>query len=145
MNEAPRLRIAPVLIGIGITIIFLVVLGYLAKHRAASEAQRAPHLSIVAPLDHAVVDSPLMIRFVSEQPIVLDSTGWGYGDLHLHAWVAGIQQMPAASDITRYDSTYTWRLPSIGRGDQWVHLGWADQQHRALSQGASDSILVTVR
>lgn len=140
MTESSR-KFTAVLIGVGFTALSLAGLGYLAAMRKDLEATRAPQLQIRG----AMPDSPLVLQFQSDGPLALQPTGWGHGDLHIHAWVDHVQHMPAAADITRADSGYLWVLPAVARGSHRVQLGWADQAHRPLSRGASDTVSIVLR
>ena len=83
------------------------------------------------------------VRFTSAQPIELRASGWGTGRLHLHAWVDGVEHMPAAADIRALDgNTYVWTLsniqPSMTR--LRLYLAWSDAAHRPLPASATDTI-----
>ncbi|HEY0672244.1 MAG TPA: hypothetical protein VGD27_08265 [Longimicrobiales bacterium] len=145
MRDSIIARILPVIIGIVLTGILLIGLGYIAKKRQSRELETIPQLTIVQPGPGEALDSPLVVRFASTRPIELKSTGWGTGTLHLHAHVNHVEHMPAAADITRADTLYLWQLPAVPRGPLILHLGWADQRHRALGTGASDSVRATLR
>lgn len=140
----PR-SIAPVIIGIMITMAFLALLAYAAKKRQSEQAA-VPALEIVSPVSGATIDSPLVVTFRSPQPIEAGPTGWGASGLHLHAWVNDIQYMPAAADISAAgESRYRWSLPSVARGPLIIRLGWADAQHRPLSAGSTPDISVSLK
>jgi hypothetical protein len=145
MNEPTPRRVLPVVIGIAATMLFLLLLGYLVQRRAREEAT-VPSLTVLAPSEQAFVDSPLVVRFRSTRPLGLTSAGWGTGQLHLHAWVNGVQIMPAAADI-RSDQTgaYEWVVNQATRGRTQLWLGWADAAHRAITAGSSPSTSVTIR
>lgn len=144
MQQSAARQIRPVLIGIGLTIVMLAGLAYLAGHRRASSQDRVPQLRIVQPVS-GPVDSPLVLRFTSTQPLRLASGGWGTGGLHLHALINGTSHMPAAADIEIRDSLYLWTIPAVPRGSLVISLGWGDRQHRELRTGASDTIRAVVR
>jgi hypothetical protein len=132
------------MIGIALTAALLIGLGYLTSSRR-SAAPRAQPVEILAPADQATVDSPLVVLFVTREPLALHPTGWGTDDLHLHARVAGVEYMPAAAEIVQTDSVFRWTLPSVPRGSHTIQLGWADLRHRELSAGKSRQINVTIR
>jgi len=141
-----RRSFAPVLLGIGLTCAFLLLIGYAASKRRALESAQLPRLTITAPAEGDVVDSPLVVHFTSARPIGLQPSGWGYEDFHLHAWINGVQYMPAAADIRQVDSdTYDWTLASIGNGGAQIYLGWSDQAHRERRQSSSDTISFEIR
>lgn len=145
MTEPQPRNLAPVVIGIALTCVLLVGLAYLANQRKAADAEPAPQLTILTPADGAALDSPLVIRFVSTRPLELKPSGWGYRSLHLHVWVDSIQLMPAASEIIADSSQYRWLLPGVSRGRKRLHLGWADQAHRPVTQGGSETVSATIR
>jgi hypothetical protein len=145
MSDSVARRILPVIIGIGLTIILLVVLGNIAQQRRQQQAAAAPVLRVLQPRPGVSVDSPLVIQFTTTAPLALHPTGWGAGNLHLHALVNGVEYMPAAAEITRRDSLYHWTLPAVARGRLELFLGWADQRHRALQAGASDTVTAMLR
>lgn len=145
MSQPEHHKAIPVVIGITLTALVLGFVAYVANARRHAEAVAVPQLSILSPGEGAAVDSPLVVRFTSNQPLVLNPTGWGYRTLHLHAWVNGVQLMPAAADVVQSDSaTYEWTL-ALGRGPQALSLAWADQAHRPLTAGGSDTIRVELR
>ncbi len=137
-------RITPVIIGILMTIILLAGLAYISNLRRNSPSS-APALTIVWPAPGAQIDSPLVLRFTSAQPITLRPSGWGAGQYHLHAHVNSVEHMPAATDITQHGSEYRWAIPAAPRGPLTIRLGWADQQHRAVGSGASDTVHAAMR
>ena len=137
-------RLAPVFIGVAITGLFLIGLGYLAKQRR--DAQPAAQSVVITwPATAASVDSPLVVRFVTKAPLRLTENGWGTGQLHLHARIDNTEHMPAATDITQVADTFVWSFPAVTRGAHSVKIGWADLAHRELSAGASPTIEVTIR
>lgn len=137
-------RLLPVFIGIAFTAVFLVVLAWLAQSRRNAAPLALP-IEVLAPPDGAVVDSPLIVRFRTREPLALQPTGWGTQRLHVHARVSNIEHMPAAADIVQTDSVFTWTLRTVPRGTHPLKLGWADQRHRELSAGASTTHTITVR
>ena len=139
-----RQRLLPVFIGIAFTAVFLVVLAWLAQSRRNAAPLALP-IVVLAPTDGAGVDSPLVVRFQTREPLALHPTGWGTDRLHLHARVSDIEHMPAAADIVQTDSAFTWTLRAVPRGTHALRLGWADQRHRELSAGASSTLTITVR
>jgi hypothetical protein len=142
MTQPDRKSLLPVVIGIGVTGVLLFFLAILANARKNVEATRAPALTIV---NAEPLDSPLVIRFRSPEPLALRESGWGYRNLHLHASVNGVEYMPAATELEMRDSLYYWTLPAVPRGNAMVYLGWADQAHRPLREGASDTVQFVVR
>ena len=145
MSDSVLKRIAPVLIGIAITIVFMVGLAYLARSRRAAGSATPPQLQLIMPRGNAVVDSPLVIRFVSTEPLALQPGGWGARNLHIHARINDIEHMPAAGDIAVADSGYLWTLASAAKGQAVLEIGWADHAHRELAAGKSDVVTVTIR
>jgi hypothetical protein len=143
-QPAAPVRIAPVIIGIVLTIILLAGLAYISKLRRSALTQ-APALVITAPLDGQPVDSPLVVRFTSAQPITLRTAGWGVAHYHLHAHINSVEHMPAAADIELLDGQYHWTLAAAPRGALTIRLGWADLQHRAVISGASDTVRTLLR
>jgi hypothetical protein len=140
-----RRTFAPVLLGIALTCAFLLLIGYAARKRRAMESQPLPRLTIIAPARGDVVDSPLVVRFTSPRPLVLQPSGWGYQKFHLHVWINGVQHMPAGADIRQVDGeTYDWMLASVRNGRATVYLGWADQAHRERRQSSSDTISFSI-
>ena len=139
-----RDRLLPVFIGIALTLAFLAGLAWLAQNRRNAAPLALP-IDIITPADQAAVDSPLVIRFTTREPLALHPSGWGTGRLHLHARVSGIEHMPAAADIVQTDSIFIWTLTAVPRGTQSFKLGWADQRHRELSGGASPLQTVEIR
>jgi hypothetical protein len=144
MQQPAARQIRPVLIGISLTILMLVAIAYLADQRRAASQRPTPQLSIVHPTN-GPIDSPLVVRFTSSSPLRLGATGWGTGDLHLHALINGTSHMPAAADIEVTDSVYVWTIPSAPRGSVVISLGWGDQRHRELRSGASDTVRPVIR
>lgn len=145
MSEpSPLRRLLPVFIGMALTIILLVALGYLAQQRRQAAPLALP-IHIVTPTENAAVDSPLVVRFTTPEPLALHPTGWGTDRLHLHARVGAVEHMPAASDIVADDSGFVWTLPTVPRGSHTLRLGWADTRHREISAGASPTLHITVR
>ena len=146
MTETERRNVVPVVIGLALTSLFLLLLAYLANARRNAERFAVPAITILAPTDGAAVDSPLVVRFSSSQPIELRASGWGYRTFHLHALVNGIQHMPAATDLVAEDSAhYRWTLQAVSRGAAELYIAWADQAHRPLAKGGSDTLQVTIR
>lgn len=143
MTEPQRANLIPLIIGMALTGLLLATLAYLARMRNAEEAVAVPELAITAPVDGAVTDSPLILRFTSTQPLELLATGWGYRRFHLHASVGGVEHMPAAADIQAVGpGMYQWTLQTGTPGQHRIYLGWADMSHRAITPGASDTITV---
>jgi hypothetical protein len=144
MNEATTARrLFPVFIGIGLTILFLIGLAYLAdRRRNARPAVQS--IDLLEPASGAVVDSPLVARFVTAAPLVLSESGWGTEQLHLHARVDGVEYMPAAADIIREDSVFVWTLPAVTKGPHTLRIGWANLAHRELGTGAAE-VHITIR
>ena len=142
----PRRSFAPILLGLALTVGLLALIGYSASKRRAAESAGAPQLTITKPARGETVDSPLAVHFTSTRPISLQPSGWLHGRLHLHANVNDVQFMPAVTDIRALDSmTYSWTLHGVGKGAARLYVGWGDPAHRELSQGASDTISVTIR
>ena len=137
-------RLLPVFIGIALTAVMLIGLAYLADKRRHA-APLAQPINIIQPLDQQVVDSPLVLRFSTSEPLKLHPTGWGTDRLHLHARVGGIELMPAAAEITAADSVFSWVLPAVPRGTHTIQVGWADLHHRELAAGRAPAFSVTVR
>lgn len=145
-EQSYRRKLLPIAVGMALTGLLLATLAYLAKTRNEVESRAIPHLSITAPLSGVVTDSPLVIRFISTEPIHLQPTGWGYRRLHLHAWVNGVEIMPAAADIAKSGpGAYSWTLAGLAPGALRISLGWADMSHRPITPGASDTVSVAIR
>jgi hypothetical protein len=143
--DSHKRSFAPVVLGIGLTCAFLLLIGYAASKRRAMEPVALPQLKIVAPAAGDVVDSPLVVRFTSPHALALQPSGWGYEGFHLHAWINGVQHMPAAADIRQVDGeTYDWVLASVRNGGATISLGWADQAHRDRRQSSSDTISISI-
>ena len=138
-------RLMPVLIGVAITGLFLVGLGYLASTRRNAQSMTPPTIVLLAPQDGAAVDSPLVVRFTTQAPVELGPSGWGTAQLHLHARIGNIEHMPAAADITRSADTLIWTFPTVPTGTHTLKLGWADLSHRELATGASSPATITIR
>jgi hypothetical protein len=135
----------PVMIGVAMTVMFLILLGYLTQKRRQDLAA-VPRLSITTPAPHTVVDTPLVIRFTSSPALQLQPTGWGYDRMHLHAWLNDQQYMPGATDIHVLDErTFEWILPTAVRGSATLRLRWADAMHRALPEGATEPVTIEIR
>lgn len=130
MTGPPPRTILPVIIGIALTAALLVVLGYLARLRRNAEPA-TPVLTILHPGPEPV-DSPLIVRFASTEPLELAPTGWVSGRWHLHARVNGAEYMPAATDLVSEDSIYTWTITAARRGAVAIQLGFANEQHREI-------------
>jgi hypothetical protein len=133
-----------VFIGIALTAVFLIALAWLAQQRR-NAAPLARPIRMISPADQAVLDSPLVVRFTTSEPLALHPSGWGTDKLHLHARVGAVKHMPAAADITRTDSVFTWTLTAVPRGMHPLKLGWADRRHRELSAGATPTRTITIR
>lgn len=147
MNEvsSPTKTILPVIIGLSITAVLLAFLAYAAKHRT-NELNSIPHLTLLYPVANAVLDTPIVVRFTSTEPISLAPTGWGHKQLHLHAWLGSMQLMPAAADIKEVaPSTYEWKLNAQRGADQLLYLAWADASHHPIPEGASQRITISIR
>lgn len=139
-------KLLPIVVGMVLTGLLLATLAYLANARNEVESRAIPQLSITAPLSGAVIDSPLVIRFTSTEPIHLQPTGWGHRRLHLHAWVNGVEIMPAAADITVPEpGSYSWTLGATAPGVVRMYVGWADMSHRPITPGSSDTVNVQIR
>jgi hypothetical protein len=136
-------RLFPVFIGIGLTILFLVGLAYLADRRRNVQPD-AQSIDLLEPAAGAVVDSPLVARFATAAPLTLSASGWGTRQLHLHARVDGVEYMPAAADIVREGDVFVWVLPAVRKGPHTLRVGWANLAHRELSTGAAE-VHITVR
>lgn len=143
MSTPPTRTLLPVFIGVGLTIVFLVGLGYLANQRRNAQPA-TPILRILAPTT-AAVDSPLVVHFTSSRPLELSANGWISGDWHLHARINDVEYMPAAAEIIRADSAYVWTIPAVGRGPLTLKLGWADRRHRETSAGSSDVVRTEIK
>ena len=141
-NAAQSIR--PVIIGIVITVVMLAGLAYIASARR-NAGPAAPVLSILSPRPAARADSPLIVRFTTTAPLSLHPTGWGTGELHLHARLNGVELMPAAADIQQTGDTFAWTMATAPRGSLQVRLGWADVQHRELRSGGSDTISIILQ
>jgi hypothetical protein len=141
-QQGPKLL--PVIIGIVLTIILLSGLAYISNMRRSAPTS-APQLTLDAPIEGAVIDSPLVLRFTSARPITLGHSGWASANYHLHATVNGVEYMPAARDIEARNDQYLWTLPAIPRGPLRIRLGWGDQAHRAVMSGATDTVRATLR
>lgn len=138
MNEATTARrLFPVFIGIGLTILFLIGLAYLADRRRNAEPL-VESIKLLDPTPGAVVDSPLVVRFATTAPLALSESGWGTRQLHLHARVDGVEYMPAAADIVREDSVFVWTLLAVRKGPHTLRIGWANLAHRELNTGAAE-------
>jgi hypothetical protein len=145
MTEQPTAaRLLPVFIGVGLTVLLLIALGYLAERRR-NAAPFAQPIRVIDPAGGQAVDSPLVVRFTTSESLSLHPTGWGTERLHLHARVGGTEYMPAAADIVQRDSIFAWTLPAVPRGTHTVTLGWADLHHRELSAGRTPELIVTIR
>jgi hypothetical protein len=136
-------NLLPVIIGIVLTIILLSGLAYISNMRRNAPTG-APQLTILSPAANAAVDSPLVIRFTSEREIRLGHSGWASANYHLHAHINHVEHMPAARDIEYRDGEYFWTIPTVRRGPVHIHLGWADQAHRAVATGATDTLHATL-
>ncbi|MGQ0561559.1 MAG: hypothetical protein ACT443_06765 [Gemmatimonadota bacterium] len=146
MSEPQRSNLLPVVIGIALTCVLLAGLAYAAKKRRDAARQPAPQLAVLQPEFGAAVDSPLVVRFASTRPLELRASGWGSASYHLHAWIDGVEHMPAATDIVALDSLrYQWTLAPVARGPVRLFLAWADQAHRPLRRGASDTVTAIIR
>ena len=143
-EQSTAARLLPVFIGVGLTVLLLIALGYLAERRR-NAPPLAQAIHVVQPASGAAVDSPLVLHFTTSESLSLQPTGWGTERLHLHARVGGIEYMPAAADITMRDSVFTWTLPGVPRGTHAITLGWADLRHRELSAGRTPELSVTIR
>lgn len=143
MQQSAAQSIRPVIIGIGITIVLLAGLAYLASARRDAGSD-VPALMIVSPQPGAQTDSPLTVRFKTAAPLSLQPTGWGTGELHLHARVNGVELMPAAADIEQTGEEFAWTMATVAKGRVEVRLGWADARHRELAAGASDTVSVSL-
>jgi hypothetical protein len=144
MSDSERAKILPLIIGMALTGVLLACLAYAAKLRNAAELEMAPQLTINAPAQGMVIDSPLVIRFTAAHPLDLQPTGWGHKGFHLHASVNGVEYMPAAADIVVQGGQYAWTI-HVPSGPVSFYLGWADRMHRALPQGMTDTIQAAIR
>ena len=146
MNDAPpRRSIAPLLLGFGLTSALLLVIGYAASQRRAATLEPPP-ITIATPSPGAVIGTPLIVRFETARPIALRSSGWGFQRFHLHAWINGIEYMPAAADIRPIDQhTYEWTFAGIQPGSAELQLAWSDQAHRKWPSGSSAVVSFRIR
>ena len=143
-EQSTAARLLPVFIGVGLTVLLLIALGYLAERRRNAEPLAQP-IRVLAPATGQVVDSPLVLRFTTSESLAQHPTGWGTERLHLHARVGGIEHMPAAADIEKRDSVFAWTLSGVPRGTHTITMGWADLHHRELSAGRTPELTVTIR
>lgn len=110
-----------------------------------TSAGDVPAITLLAPQSGDTVDAPITVRFRAGERLALGPMGWASDDLHLHAYVDGIEIMPAAADIEpQSDGTFIWHLPAVP-GERTLELSWAGMQHGSLSEGASGQIRVVVR
>jgi len=106
----------------------------------------APPLRVVQPTSGAEADSPLDLIFETPAALVAGPMGWQAGSLHLHAEVDGREVMPGARDIARLGGErYRWHLRVPAGGEVELRLFWAGPDHRALEEGASPRVRVSVK
>lgn len=103
-----------------------------------------PALVLIEPQGGDTVAGPLVLRFTAGNDLTLGGMGWASNDLHLHAYVDGIEIMPAAADIQDAgDGTFLWTLP-LESGRHQIQLRWAGLDHADLDVGASRPIDVMI-
>jgi hypothetical protein len=133
-------------VGIALGGIAILVLGFWLGTRERTPA--IPQLTLIEPRPGAVVERPVELIFdVHRSRMRVGPGGWGVGAIHIHAWVDGVEIMPAAADIEYIGAParYRWRLPRVEPGERSIRIGWSDIQHRELGDGGSGTVEVIVR
>jgi hypothetical protein len=126
--------------------VFILALGLWLGTRP--QRPTVPQLTLVEPRDGAAVDTPVELIFdVDRARIRIGPGGWGYGTMHLHVLVDGLEVMPGPDDIEYVGSPSRWRwtLPPVAPGERSLHLFWSDLRHRPVEDGAAETIRVHVR
>lgn len=126
----------------GAVILALGFIGTAFDDDAGTDA--VPELRVLGPASGDTVDNPVVLRFTTPADLRLERTGWGAGDLHLHAMADHREIMPGPHDITVEDGAFAWRLPELQPGAHRVYLTWAGRNHVNL-RGRTDTVSVYVR
>lgn len=142
-----RPNILPVVITFLIGGALILTLGFWAGSRERGPAKEiVPQLTLIEPTDGAVVGQPLELLFEAPARLGMGPGGWGTRRLHLHALVDGVEIMPAATDIQAVgENRYRWVLSNISPGRHEIRLQWAGLDHRPISEGASETVVIEVR
>ena len=135
--------------GLGILMVaagIIVATAQALRHEPETAAAGdVPSITLLAPQSGDTVDAPIPVRFRAGDRLALGTMGWASDDLHLHAYVDGVEIMPAAADIEPLgDGAFLWNVPAYP-GEHTLELGWAGMQHGAISEGASEAVRVVVR
>lgn len=120
-------------------------LGYWVGKRQAGlpSGARAPaEIVLVSPTSGDSLAGPgVTIEFRTAAQLRLTPRGWMAGPWHLHAYVDGVEHMPAAASIEALDGDgFRWRLPDVASGPRRLRLAWASEQHATLGTGASREV-----
>jgi hypothetical protein len=126
--------------------VLILALGLWLGSRTPAPA--IPQLTLVEPSAGAVLSQPVELIFdVHNARIRIGPGGWGYGTMHVHAYVGSLEIMPGPDDIEfiASPSRYRWTLPALAPGEHEVRIGWSDLYHLPVEEGGSERVRVTVR
>jgi hypothetical protein len=105
-----------------------------------------PTLRLESPADAAVVEPPLRILFRAEGSLSRTPGGWGTGEFHVHAELAGRELMPGPDDIRRVEGgLYEWTVANPPRGASRLRLFWSDRSHRAMPETSTAEVGIVVQ
>jgi hypothetical protein len=109
-------------------------------------ASAVPQIRIVSPAAGAALTQPATVEFDAGAPLVLGPTGWTAAGRHLHLFAGGTELMASATEITAVRGTrYRWALPRLPPGFTTLRMTWSGENHQSITQGASQTIPVTLR
>ena len=134
----------PAIIGFLIAGALILAVGFIAGMRDGSPADGLPALAVISPADGDSLSNPITLEFTTPAPLRLGTAGWMAGDMHLHLMAGDTELMPAASDITAGETSFTWQLPRLPAGTHRVYLTWAGRHHGNLA-GTTDTLRLHIR
>jgi hypothetical protein len=102
-----------------------------------------PELTLHSPVDGALVNAPLTLRFEGGAALAQMRGGWGAGEYHLHAEIDGREVMPGPRDIRPVGGgLHEWTFGRIESGEYTLRLYWSDTAHRPVSDGATAPVTI---
>jgi hypothetical protein len=135
----------PAIVGFLIGGAVILALGFVgAAFDGSGDTDDVPALRVIGPAPGDTVENPVAIRFTTPADLRLERTGWGTGELHLHAMADHREIMPGPRDISVYDGVFSWQLPELRPGEHRVYLTWAGRNHMNL-RGQTDTLVIHVR
>lgn len=127
-------------------LVFLVRSFFPGGSDTGARAAAVPTLAILRPAPGAEVPQPATVEFDAGARLVLGPTGWAADGRHLHLFAGETELMAAADDLRHLGGTrYRWTLPRLSAGETTLRMGWSDERHRNLAEGASAPVPVRLR